>query len=256
MKVEDVDYFVVGYTNTLAQVSQIPDALTFDNSPTQNSNNPVKSGGVYTALQAKANATELPYVMVTPGEWAFSGSGYDSGKEYKMSFSSEQSEWTLNESTEDSETPWIGIGTADGTGAELSVEFDTVSITATRASLPGHLLDRANNLVSVTQNTTLTLPLFVAGKVRDLLVACTVGVDGNDDPWSMTFQGQGSEAPNGADEISFKTESNDAAAATFPTPNAAGDWWYSLTECAPHVFAVSLKHLQSVSQPTQTQGGA
>ena len=60
---------------------------------------------------------------------------------------------------------------------------------------------------------------------------------------------------SGADEISFKAEGDDAASATFPVPDAAGDWWYSLTERAPHVFAVSLKQLQSVSQPTQTQGG-
>ena len=33
--------------------------LTFDDIPTQNSNNPVKSGGVYTALAGKANASDL-----------------------------------------------------------------------------------------------------------------------------------------------------------------------------------------------------
>lgn len=33
--------------------SEKQDTLTFDNSPTQNSDNPVKSGGVYTALQGK-----------------------------------------------------------------------------------------------------------------------------------------------------------------------------------------------------------
>lgn len=33
--------------------SEKQDTLTFDNTPTQNSNNPVKSGGVYTALQGK-----------------------------------------------------------------------------------------------------------------------------------------------------------------------------------------------------------
>ena len=32
-------------------------ALTFDNAPTENSNNPVKSGGIYTALQGKADAS-------------------------------------------------------------------------------------------------------------------------------------------------------------------------------------------------------
>ena len=81
--------------------------------------------------------------------------------------------------------------------------------------------------------------------MRDLLVACTIGLDANDEPWSVIFQGGDGE------EISFKAEGDDAASATFPVPTAAGDWWYSMTERAPHVFAVSLKQLQSVSQPTQ-----
>ena len=40
-------------------------ALTFDNSPTQNSNNPVKSGGVYTSLQGKADLGEDGKVLST-----------------------------------------------------------------------------------------------------------------------------------------------------------------------------------------------
>ena len=35
------------------------DALTFDNTPTASSNNPVKSGGVYSALALKANAADV-----------------------------------------------------------------------------------------------------------------------------------------------------------------------------------------------------
>lgn len=35
------------------------DALTFDNTPTINSNNPVKSGGVYTALAGKVNTADV-----------------------------------------------------------------------------------------------------------------------------------------------------------------------------------------------------
>ena len=37
-------------------LSNKQDSLTFDNAPTKNSNNPVKSGGIYTALASKQNA--------------------------------------------------------------------------------------------------------------------------------------------------------------------------------------------------------
>lgn len=41
------------------------DTLTFDNAPTANSNNPVKSGGVYTALSGKANSADLSTVATS-----------------------------------------------------------------------------------------------------------------------------------------------------------------------------------------------
>lgn len=40
------------------------DTLTFDNLPTQNSNNPVKSGGVFTALGSKANKVSVEQVAL------------------------------------------------------------------------------------------------------------------------------------------------------------------------------------------------
>lgn len=40
-------------------VTSLQPALTFDNTPTAGSNNPVKSGGVFTALQSKADTTVL-----------------------------------------------------------------------------------------------------------------------------------------------------------------------------------------------------
>ena len=40
------------------------DTLTFDNLPTQNSNNPVKSGGVFTALSSKANKVSVEQVAL------------------------------------------------------------------------------------------------------------------------------------------------------------------------------------------------
>lgn len=39
------------------QIANKQDALTFDNSPTSGSNNPVKSGGIYSALQNKAGTS-------------------------------------------------------------------------------------------------------------------------------------------------------------------------------------------------------
>ena len=209
--------------------------------------------GYASQIAQKANATDLPYAMVTPGEWTFSG--LPSGVT-EVSLSWDGVTWTctyiMDTVTVDSVLPQ-GY---DGTELSLTFSIGSSTITATRASLPGHLLDRANNIIDATTgNVTLTLPQFVEGKVRDLLVACTIGLDGNDEPWSVILQGQGSEAPEGANEISFKAEGDDAASATFPVPDAAGDWWYSLTERSPHVFAVSLKQLQSVSQPV-TQGGS
>ena len=205
--------------------------------------------GYAAQIAAKANATDLPYSIYTP---------------QLDTYTNWDVEWTG--SSERATMEWVGNGwrlngSEDGIflggdetsthfeGEAVSYGFDTYS--ATR-SLGYGLHDRANNLVDAsTGNVTLTLPQFNNGKVRDLLVACTIGLDGNDEPWSVIFQGQGSEAPSGEYEISFKVEGDDAASATFPVPDAAGDWWYSLTERAPHVFAVSLKQLQSVSQPTQ-----
>jgi hypothetical protein len=61
---------------------------------------------------------------------------------------------------------------------------------------------------------------------------------------TITFQGQGSEAPNGADEITYETDGDE-----FPVPDEAGDWLYSFTEsCVAHKFAVSLKKVNTVAQ--------
>lgn len=56
-----------GLTGTVAQeiaaaVGGKQDKLTFDDTPTENSANPVKSGGVYAALSGKANVADIPTV--------------------------------------------------------------------------------------------------------------------------------------------------------------------------------------------------
>lgn len=203
-------------------------------------------------IALKANAADLRYRMVTPGEWTFSELP-EGVTDVSLSWNGTTWVYTyVIGTTSYSDALPIRVPPYDGNELSLTFSIGASPVTATRASLPGHLCDRANNLIdATTSNVTLTMPPFVAGKVRDLLVACTIGADDNSEPWSVIFQGQGSEAPSGADEISFKAEGDDAASATFPVPTAAGDWLYSLTERAPHVFAVSLKQLQSVSQ----QGG-
>lgn len=46
-------------TEVASKIAEKQDVLSFDNSPTQNSDNPVKSGGVYTALASKANTSDI-----------------------------------------------------------------------------------------------------------------------------------------------------------------------------------------------------
>ena len=46
-------------TEVASKIAAKQDELSFDNSPTQNSDNPVKSGGVYTALASKANTSDI-----------------------------------------------------------------------------------------------------------------------------------------------------------------------------------------------------
>lgn len=135
-------------------------------------------GTAETALAQKASLADLPYALVTPGEWTFSGvpSNWEiTGIEY--SFGEGTGEWILNYSIEEETDSITTLGDEDA----LSLTFiysDEVNITATRPSLPGHLLDRAVNAVSVTGATTLTLPALVnAGKSRDLLVRLTVSAD-------------------------------------------------------------------------------
>ena len=194
-----------------------------------------------------ATPSDLPYALVTPGEWEFS--------ELPSGYSDPVCEWNSSENvmllTMQYEGDDFEIGNYDVTQDSLSVSFrwdegpgtEAHVVTATRASLPGHLLDRAGNLVVVTGDTTLTIPAAVPGYIRDFLVR--LEISGSTVP-TITFQGQGSEAPNGADEITYETDGDE-----FPVPDEAGTLLYSFTETASHTFAVSLKKVNTV-----TQGGS
>lgn len=196
-----------------------------------------------------AAASDLPYALVEPGKWEFSEpQGLTNFAVTSIEY--DDGYWTLSYTSDETASD-----TASSSGSEnaTSVVFyvgvsGEIVVTATRASLPGHLCDRANNLIDATSgNVTLTLPEYQAGKLRDLLVYVDLGDDGTD-PYSITFN-----FPSGESNTGFKAEGDDPTSATFPAPTAAGEWWYSFTECKPHKFAVSLKQLQDAPQ---AQGGS
>lgn len=209
------------------------DVLTFDSAPTANSVNPVTSGGVYTALQGKANATDLPYALVTPGEWDFSdGGSYDISGPFEDTGSWYYTTGVYRSNVFNSESEAVAALTL--TFTDPSGQSD--SFNATRASLPGHLCDRAGNRVVVTGDTTLTLPEIAhAGRLRDFLVR--LEISGSTVP-TITFA-----APTG-ETVTYETDGDE-----FPVPDEAGNWVYSFTEnCAAHKFAVSLKKVNVVTQ--------
>jgi len=186
-------------------------------------------------VAGKADASDLLYALVTPGEWTFSDGG-----SYVISDVIEGSDgWYFSLDGISPSEP--AFNTRAEAESSLVLNFPYVGITATRASLPGHLLDRAGNRVEVSGDTTLTLPAAVPGYLRDFLVR--LEISGSTVP-TITFQGQGSEAPNGADEITYETDGDE-----FPVPDEAGSWLYSFTEsCVAHKFAVSLKKVNPVAQ--------
>lgn len=179
-----------------------------------------------------AAKSDLPYAMVTPGEWEFSGIGYDPSKSYSIEETEQSGVWYYDLE--------VDGGYPDQVTSQTKldvVNFPNVSLTATRNVLH----DRAGNRVVVSGDTTLTLPDANPGYLRDFLVR--LSISGSTVP-TITFQGQGSEAPNGADEITYETDGD-----AFPVPDEEGDWLYSFTEsCVAHKFAVSLKKVNEVLQ--------
>ena len=222
--------------NTAFVLSNDP-RLSNARTPTAHTHAMADVTGLNAALAQKANASDLHYALVEPVKWEYSG--VPSGTTVDdMEFLS--GNWVLTVTTEGSGQD---VYYSSGNQSDLMVEFVTVdgTVTATRAFLPGHLCDRAGNLVVVSGDTTLTLPAAVSGYCRDFLVR--LEISGSTVP-TITFQGQGSEAPNGADEITYETDGDE-----FPVPDEAGDWLYSFTEsCVAHKFAVSLKKVNEVAQ--------
>lgn len=222
---------------TTAQIPTVPSAYT--STPAMNgvgaagsSTAWAKGDHVHPTDTSRAAATDLPYRLVEPGKWEFSR--VPSRWEI-TDISYELGDWNLYYSVEGEPD---GIST-QGAEDALTLTFaysDEVQITATRASLPGYLLDRAGNRVEVSGDTTLTLPDANPGYLRDFLVR--LEISGSTVP-SITFA-----APTGETTITYETDGDE-----FPVPDEAGSWLYSFTEsCEAHKFAVSLKKVNTVAQ--------
>lgn len=193
-----------------------------------------------------AALADLPYRLVEPGEWEFSdGLSHEiTGPREIYGPDEEPGGWIYQSSyngvtyySQNYETEALALATL-----EITFSHSGDSFTATRASLPGHLLDRAGNRVEVSGDTTLTLPAVVPGYLRDFLVR--LEISGSTVP-TITFA-----APTG-ETLTYETDGDE-----FPVPDEAGTWLYSFTEsCVSHKFAVSLKKVNTVAAP-QAQGGA
>ena len=185
--------------------------------------------GYAAQIAQKANTADLPYRLVEPGAWEFSD-----GLNRQLTGPIFDGEEVWYYYTNDNLTSQ-DFNTEAEASAALSLLFGD-SLTATRPSLPGHLLDRAGNRVVVSGDTTLTLPaLEHAGRLRDFVVR--LEISGSTVP-TITFA-----APTG-ETIVYETDGDE-----FPVPDEAGTWSYSFTEsCVAHKFAVSLKKVTTVAQ--------
>lgn len=63
------------HTHVIGDVSGAQAALTFDDTPTENSDNPVKSGGIFEALKDVKTATQYTGTLLASG-WAADSAGY------------------------------------------------------------------------------------------------------------------------------------------------------------------------------------
>ena len=168
----------------------------------------------------------LPYALVTPGEWEFSG--LPEGVSV-VSLVWDDYVWRLTLSN----GSVYEASSADEEETEAYFYGDDSVIVATKTGL--HLLDRAVNAVSVTGATTLTLPaLEHAGRLRDFLVR--LEISGSTVP-TITFA-----APAG-ETITYETDGDE-----FPVPDESGTWLYAFTETDTSTFAVALKKVNVVAQ--------
>ena len=178
------------------------------------------------ALAAKADAADLPYalVLVTPGEWSFSGvpTGWTASVE-------EASEAVYLIIQENGGEGYFEHQYDPGQYDDLTADLGGNTVTATR----NHLLDRAVNRVEVTGATTLVLPAAVSGRARDFLVRLDLTALATAP--EVTFA-----APTG-ETVTFETEDG-----AMPELEAGKVNLVSFTETAAGMIDVAHKVMQEV----------
>lgn len=102
------------------------DTLTFDNTPTANSGNPVKSGGVYTALAAKLDATtaEATYLKKSDAGTVYSFKGSVNSYSDLPAASAVQPGWTYDVKADGMNYAWTGEDW-DALGMKFEIEAIT-----------------------------------------------------------------------------------------------------------------------------------
>lgn len=102
------------------------DTLTFDNTPTANSGNPVKSGGVYTALAAKLDATtaEATYLKKSDAGTVYSFKGSVNSYSDLPAASAVQPGWVYDVKADGMNYSWTGEEW-DALGMKFEIEAIT-----------------------------------------------------------------------------------------------------------------------------------
>lgn len=222
-------YHVVGCSDAIARVSEIPDVsvkadkvsgAAAGNLASLTAQGNLADGGVKPS--DFATPSDLPYRLVEPGKWG-EVAGLPEGVSAPVEYFDDQ--WYF--SVESAE--YAGTLSSDGLTLTATVPYEgsTHGVSATRASLPGHLLDRAVNAVSVTGATTLTLPALTTGKSRDFYIKLSL---------------------SSAASVSFVAASGENAPSFIPaSPSVGSGVWhftevvagtYSVTECGVDYAAV------------------
>ncbi len=173
---------------------------------------------------AFVTSNDLRYRLAVPGEWMWvAPDGLTNFNITSIQPDTSYGTWDVTYTSDQTGTATVTIVVAEGADA-LDISFyaedeqeNTYWVELTRASLPGHLADRACNRVEVSGNTTLTLPAANPGRMRDLYVRLSVSA-GSTVTWAVA---QG--------------ESWDAAGAP-PASFAEGTHLYRVTEVAPGVW--------------------
>ena len=163
------------------------DALTFDNAPTAGSNNPVKSGGIWSAIWGALAA--LPTGFSSLYDWCVNQLAGKLGNSGDQTITSGAQAIGFGFDAMD---PWIKFTDGNGntvylfspqasgvaaTTADLRYSFNAATVGTGTTPTVTNVLDRAINMATLGSSVTaatVTLPAATAGRARDFFVDLTI----------------------------------------------------------------------------------